>query len=304
MFNFLHHVAVGDGLLRSTVRGGLGQLAEALADKARGAGVEIRTGVPGPLSIEVEDGVARGVRLGDGQLLLGPIIVSDLDARATFTKLVPPPELSPEFNRTIRHLRYRGSVARINLALAKLPEFSEVPAEALSGTLVLSPDLTSLERAWDQAKRGVVSSHPYVEFALPSVSDPSLAPEGKHVLSAWVQYVPYGRGDRDALLKSVLEHLSSFAPGLPGLVLHHQVLLPEDLEARFGLTEGHLYGGELSYHQAFFLRPFPGFSRYETPIEGLYLGGSAAHPGGYSGRSGWNLAGALLAGRAVSRKEA
>lgn len=296
LLNFVHHLAIDDGLFRSTVRGGLGKLAEALADTARAAGAEIRLDVPGPLAIEVADGVATGVRLGDGERIEAEIIVSDHDARTTFTRLVSPTELDPETNRALRNLRLRGSVARINLALSALPDFTGLDTEVLRGTLIVARDPATLERAWDQAKRGAPSSHPYLELALPSIADPGLAPDGQHVLSAWVQYVPHGLGGREALLKTVLAQLAACAPGLPALVLHPQILLPEDLEARFGLAGGHLYGGDVSWSTAFFLRPLPGFSHYRTPIERLYLAGSAAHPAGYSGRSGWNLARSLLGG--------
>jgi len=295
LFHFLHQLAIGEGLFPSTVRGGLGALSEALADKARAAGAEIRTGLPGGFKVEIADGKASGVRLADGRLLEADAVVSDHDARSTFTRLVSPIHLDPELNRTLRQVRYQGTVARIHLALRARPTFNGVDEEAYRGTLVLSPDLPYLERAWDQAKRGVVPAHPYVEVTLPTVTDPDLAPEGNHVLSAWVQYVPHGRGDREALWKSVLGHLAELAPALPGQVLHHEVLLPEDLESRFGLTEGHLFGGQVALEQSFFLRPFPGSAHYDTPIENLYLCGSSAHPAGYTGRSGWNLAGALLA---------
>jgi phytoene dehydrogenase-like protein len=293
LFGFLHHAAVEDGLFRSSVKGGVGGLALALADRARSLGVEVRTGVRGP-KVDVQGGVARGAILVNGERIAADATVSDFDARTTFTRLVPPPELDPEVNRAVRHVRYRGSVARVHLALSGLPRFTGLDPDALRGTLVLTPDVASIERAWDAAKRGALSAAPYVEFTLPSVSDPGLAPEGKHVLDAWVQYVPYGRADRQALVKGLLERLGTFAPGIGEQVLHHHVSLPEDLESRFGLTEGQLYGGEINLAQAFFLRPLPGFSHYRSPIENLYLGGSAAHPGGYSGRSGWNLAAALL----------
>jgi phytoene dehydrogenase-like protein len=301
LFGFLHHAAVDDGLFRCTARGGLGALVGALSEVARAAGVEIRTGVPGPIQVDVEDGAARGVHLGDGARIAAEIVVSDHDARTTFTRLVHPRELDPETNRAIRAVRYRGSVARVHLALRGSPELRGVDADALRGTLVLAPDVASIERAWDQAKRGAVPSRPYVEIAVPTASDPTLAPEGQHVLDAWVQYIPHGRGDRQAVLKSVLDLLAPLAPGLQDLVLHHHVSLPEDLERRFGLPEGQLYGGEIRLEQAFFLRPIPGYSHHESPIANLYLGGSAAHPGGYSGRSGWNLAGRLLGQRERQR---
>jgi phytoene dehydrogenase-like protein len=292
LFNYLAREAAGDGLFGPTVKGGLGRLSDALAAKARSLGAEIRTGA-GPLSVDVEDGAARGVLAG-GEHIAAGAVVSDLDVRATFTRLVAPYELGPEVNRAIRALRYRGTVARVHLALRSLPTFHGVDAAALGGTLVLAPDVTSIERAWDQAKRGAPPARPSIDVTLPTVNDPGLAPEGKHVLSAWVQYVPRGRGDREAVLRAVVDQLAAFAPGIGDLVLHHEVLLPEDLEGRFGLTEGQMYGGEINLAQAFFLRGAPGCSRHNTPIDGLFLSGSAVHPGGYSGRSGWSLAGALL----------
>lgn len=292
LYNYLSHEAAGDGLFGPAVRGGLQAVPEALAQRARAAGAEIRTGA-GPSRVDVQAGAARGVIAG-GERIEAGAVVSDLDVRATFTRLVPPYELSPEENRAIRGLRYRGSVARVHVALRSLPVFKNVGAEALRGTLVLEPGVASLEKAWDQAKRGAVPSRPHVEVTVPSVADPGLAPGGQHVLSAWVQYVPHGRGDRRALFEGVIERLAPFAAGLSDLVLSHQVLLPEDLERRFGLTEGHLYGGELHLAQAFFLRGVPGHPHPTTPIEGLYLGGSAAHPGGWGGRSGWDLAGLLV----------
>lgn len=297
LFNFLHHEAIGDGFFRCTAKGGLQSIARALADKARSLGATIRTGVAGPITIAIEDGAARGVMLGDGERIGAARVVSDFDARTTFSRLVPPYELTPEANRAISAIRYKGSVARVHLALRGSPKFNGIDDRALRGTLVVAPDVASIERAWDQAKRGVVPAAPYLEAALPTLSDPSLAPEGQHILSLWAQYIPYGCGDAQSLLKSVIAQLEAFAPGLGDLVMHSHVALPADLESRFGLTEGHLYGGEVNLAQTFFLRPIPGYSRYQSPIENLYLGGSAAHPGGYSGRSGWNLAGALLAAR-------
>jgi phytoene dehydrogenase-like protein len=303
-FGLLHRAAIDDALFRSTARGGVQQVAEALAACARGAGAEIRLSAPGPLAVALDDGQARGVRLGDGTLLEASRVVSDLDARATFTRLVSPRLLDPEQNRAVRALRYRGSVARVHLGLRALPALRGVARGALSGTLVVAPSVEAIERAWDDGKRGRASSAPYVEVTLPSVLDPSLAPAGQHVLDAWVQHVPYGKGDRGdsadagrdrpAVVRSVIEALSPWCPGLGDLVVASRALLPEDIEARFGVTEGQLDGGEVRLDQAFFLRPLPGFSHHRTPIAGLYLAGSAAHPGGYSGRSGWNLAGQFL----------
>ena len=296
LFGLLHHLALDDGPLRASARGGVGALADALADAARRFGAEIRTGVPGPLHVEVDGGGAHGARLGDGERIAARAVVSDLDVWTTLTRLVSPSELDPEVNRALRAVRYRGSVARVQLALSALPRFEGVDPDALRGTLVVAPSVAAIERAWDQAKRGTVPDRPYLEATLPTVADPGLAPEGKHVLDAWIQYVPRGRAAPDVLVKALLDGLAPFAPGLGGLVLHHAVSRPEDLEARFGLSEGHLYGGEVRLSQAFFLRGAPFSARYESPVKNLYLAGSAAHPGGYSGRSGWNLAERLSTG--------
>jgi phytoene dehydrogenase-like protein len=297
LWNYLHHEAVGDGLFRSTVKGGVNGLASALADKARCFGAEIRTDAGVSITVDVTDGVARGVILPGGERVEAAAVVSDHDARATFTQFVPPYELEPEDNRAIRAIRSRGSVARVHLALRVLPDFTNLSAEALRGTLVFAPSVVCLEKAWDQAKRGALPDRPLIEATVPTLSDPSLAPEGAHVLSAWVQYVPMHCKDARSVFETVVGALAEFAPNLPELVLHSEVLLPEDLERRFGLTGGHLYGGETNLAQSFFLRPLPGYAFYESPIANLYLCGSAAHPAGYSGRSGWNFAARLLARR-------
>lgn len=295
LFGLLHHMATLDGLFRATARGGAGALAGALAKAAKDAGVEIRTGLAGPLRVDLAGGAARGVILPDGEVIAADTVVSDRAVRTTFTELVSPRALDPETNRILRAVRYRGSVARVHLGVRGLPSFPGVDEEALSGTLVAATTVAAIERAWDQAKRGSVPEHPYVEIAIPTLRDPSLAPEGHHVIDAWVQYVPTRGADRAAVLRATLAALAPSSPDLAERVIHHHVSLPEDLEARFGLPEGQLYGGEVRLDQAFFLRPFPGNARYETPIERLHLCGSATHPGGYGGRSGWNLAGLLLA---------
>ncbi len=294
LFGLLHHAALEDGLFVSTVKGGLGQLPRTLAEVAVRAGAEIRVGVPGPLRIAIDNGVARGVRFPSGEVVPASRVLSDHDARGTFTKLVSPADLDPEFNRTVRQIRYRGNVARVHLALDRLPTFPGLAPEATQGTLVLAAGPTSVERAWDVAKRGGLPPNPPIEVALPTVLDPSLAPEGKHVLSATVQYVPGHFTDRAAVLRAVLGCLAPFAPDLQGIVVASHVSLPRDIEARFGLTEGHLYGGESALPQAFFLRPFPGSVGPRAPALNLHLCGSAAHPAGYSGLSGWTLARSLL----------
>ncbi len=278
-FNLLHHLAIGDAYFRCTARGGVGAISQALLNAAIVAGAEVRTKI-GLLHVNIADAVATGVHV-DGQTIEAGMIVSAYDARQTFTQLVPPPELEPEFNRAVKHIRYNGTVARINLALSALPEFQGVAAEALRGTLTLSPSLAYLEKAFDGAKQGGLAKHPFLEVTLPSVSDSSLAPAGKHVMSIWFQYAPYRNAlDSAQVYELAIDTLSHFAPRLKKLVEHSQTIMPGDFETRFLLSEGHLYGGEMTLEQAFFLRPLPGFAQYRTPIKNLFLCGAGTHPGG------------------------
>ena len=178
MFGFLHHAALDDGLVRSTARGGVQALALALADAARTAGAEIRTSAAGPLRIAVERGRATGVVLGDGTQVTAAAVVSDRDATTTLTRMVSPRELAPEVNRGLRSLRYRGTTARVHLALDGLPELAGVDREALAGTLLVAPSVAYVERAWDQAKRGAMPAQPVLELTVPTLADPGLAPPG------------------------------------------------------------------------------------------------------------------------------
>lgn len=288
-YTLLHHIASGDGFFRATARGGIGALSSALAEAAKALGVEIRT-MCGSFAVNIENGAATGVTVG-GQSIGASLVMSDYDARYTFTHLVSPPELEPEFNRAVKNIRYSGAVARINFALKELPKIKGLSADALRGTLVLAPSVAYLERAYDGGKRGDISKEPYLEVAVPSISDPSLAPAGKHVMSIWMQYAPcYSTARADQLQALSIEKLSEFCPDLKSLVEHSQVILPREFESQYNLTEGNLYGGEINLTQAFYLRPLPGYSHYGTPIEGLSLCGSATHPGGLSGISGRNAA--------------
>lgn len=291
-FTMLHHIAQGDGFFRATARGGIGAISDALAKAARSHGAEVRTN-SGALSIVVTDGKATGVKVGNEQIDANSVI-SDFDARYTFTKFVAPPELEPEFNRSLRNVRYAGSVARINFALKSLPKFDGLTEEALKGTLTLAPSLAYLEKAHDDSKRGSVSQNPLIEVSLPSLCDETLAPSGKHVMSVWLQHVPLRRDADDASIADLaIKQLSEFCPELKSLIEHTQVITPRDFESKHHLSEGQLYGGEINLAQAFYLRPIPGFSQSETPISQLYLCGSAAHPGGITGQSGRNAAYAL-----------
>lgn len=288
-YNLLHHIAQGDGFFRATARGGIGAISVALSKAAKAYGADIRTAA-GAFEVNVENGIATGVHAG-GELIHATTIISDYDARYTFTELVAPPELEPEFNRAVRNSRYCGAVSRINLALSKLPKLTGVSEEALSGTLSLAPSVAYLEKAFDGGKHGDISTQPFLEITVPSLADPTLAPSGKHVMSVWMQYTPYrSKFTKEKVLKLALEQLSAFCPDLKSLVEHSHVITPQDLESQFHLSEGHLYGGEVNLAQAFFLRPLPGFAQYDTPIPQLYLCGATTHPGGVNGLSGRNAA--------------
>lgn len=290
-FTMLHHQVgrpAGCFRQRTAARGGMGALVEALAAAASARGVIIRTGAKVE-RIAVQHGRATGVVLASGEVLPCRAVLSGADPRRTFLELVDAAQLDPEFLRAVRHIKYRGVWAKVNLALDGLPAFDGIgndPA-ALAGVIHVGATMDYLERAYDGAKHGGVSASPMLEAVIPSLADPSLAPAGKHVMSVAVQYVPYQPEDgawtterADALADRVVDLLSEHAPNLKGLICQRQVLTPADLEARWGLPEGHLYQGELTLDQILFMRPVPGWSRSATPVEGLYLSGAAAHPGG------------------------
>lgn len=290
-FVLLHH-AVGrrQGALRSPmmVRGGTGAIAAALAAAARAAGVEIRTHTA-VARVKTEHMRATGVVLSSGEEIIARSVVSTADPRATFLSLCDPTRLDPGFVRSVRNIRYRGAWAKVNLALGGLPRFGGPKTDSahLRGTITIAPSIDYLERAYDDAKYGRVSANPYLEARIPSLADPTLAPAGKHVMSVHMQYAPYKLRDgvwdvatRKALGELVMQTLEAHAPGIGSLVEAQQVLTPRDLEETFALPEGNAYHGELTLDQILFMRPVAGWSRYRTPVPGLYFCGSGAHPGG------------------------
>jgi phytoene dehydrogenase-like protein len=287
VFNLVHHVAIGDGYFRSTAPGGLSGLVAALAKAASAAGVDIRTGVA-LAGLNVREGAVAHIRLEAGARISAKTMLSDYDLPRTSAHLIGPSAFDPEFNRAVRHLHHTGCVARINLALRGLP------TGATAGTLVQAPSMTALERAFDACKHGQLPDLAYVEVIAPTLTDPSLAPDGQQVLSAWFQYVPV-EADQASVATWALAQLERLFPGLSDLVIAQQTLTPLDLATTLHLSGGHLYGGEVSLAQSFFLRPLGGHARYRLPIEGLYLCGSAAHPAGYSGLSGLNCAQQIVA---------
>ena len=286
-------------------RGGAGAVAEALAAAASAAGVDMRRNAD-VVRIAVRDGTATGVVLASGEELSASTVVSSADPRRTLLGLVDPVDLSPEFIRRVSQIRARGTLAKVNFAVDALPRFTSLAGRqteqaALSGRIRLASDVDAIERAFDAAKYGAFSAEPWIELTIPSILDQSLAPAGRHVISAYVQYAPYRlrHGDwdaeRDRLGDTAARAIARYAPGFAESIVAREVITPLDLERRFGLTGGHIFHGELALDQAFVARPLLGWSSYATPIRSLYLCGSGTHPGtGLNGRSGALAAQAVL----------
>ena len=284
-----HYMGEIDGAFRSWgfSRGGTGAISNAIADAAREAGVEIRTKAPVG-KILVKNGRARGVALQDGEELFANVVSSSVDPHLTFEKFLEPGELPCDFLEGVRRYKFRGSSGKVNLALDALPNFKCLPGPGahLRGAISISPSMEYMERAYDDAKYGNFSRRPYIDMVIPSVTDPSVAPPGKHVLSCFVQYAPYklaeGTWDdqKEAFGENVINTIAEYAPNIKDIIIGRQVLTPLDLEREFGLTQGNIFQGELSLEQLFFLRPVAGWAYYRTPIRNLYMCGSATHPGG------------------------
>jgi phytoene dehydrogenase-like protein len=263
--------------------------------------------------IATSDAGVTGVVLENGDTIEARAVMSSADPKHTLLSLVDPARLLPSFREKIRRLRSRGTLAKVNLALAKLPTFAgtsgrSVPADTLlSGRIHIGPSPDYLERAFDHWKYGEWSASPWLEATIPSLADSTLAPAGQHVMSIYVQWVPYqlrGRdwsGARDALGDLVIRTLAEYAPDLPSAVLAREVIAPPDLEARYGLTGGQIFHGEHALDQIYAMRPVLGWAQHATPISGLYLCGAGTHPGGgLTGRPGANAAKVVL--RDLSRR--
>lgn len=281
------------------VMGGMGSITQALAAAGRSVGVEIRTGTS-VAQIDVRDGRARGVVLDDGTEILARMVLSNADPKRTFLTMLEAKDLSEDFLSAVRGIKMQGPCAKVNMVLAEEPRFTGTPASAtaLERTFyTLVPSLEFAERCYDIAKFGGIPEELWVDCVVSSNADASLAPEGKHILTCFVQYVPYhlreGNWDekRDLLGDRVVKKIAEYAPNVPGSIVARQVLTPLDLERTYGLTEGNIFHGDLRLEQLFFMRPVPGWSQYRTPIEGLYLCGAGAHPGGgVTGAPGRNAA--------------
>ncbi len=301
----LHHCMGGVGGKRGLwgfVRGGMGAISEAIAQSARRHGAEIRVNAP-VQRISVSANRVRGVVLQSGEEIEADIVASNLDPHVTFLGLLGEGDLDPEFRESIRHFRTEGTSLKMNLALSGLPDFRALPGAGPQhrATMHVCPSIEYVEKAWDDAKYSRPSERPLLEMTIPTMYDPSLAPPGHHIMGIFLQYAPYTlRGlqwdeIREPYADHVLSVLEEYAPNIRSIVEARQVLSPLDLERRFGITGGNIFHGEMSLDQMFVMRPVAGWARYRTPVRGLYLCGSGAHPGGgVMGAPGYNCAREML----------
>ncbi len=302
----MHHCMGGVGGKRGLwgfVHGGMGAVSEAIAASARSHGAEIRTNAP-VSRLLVRDGRAEGVVLEGGEEIRAGIVASNLDPKLTFLKLLNATDLDPEFVAAIRNYRVEGTSLKMNLALEGLPDFTAfpgTPGPQHGATMHICPSIEYVERAWDDARYGRPSRNPLLEMTCPTMYDPSLAPAGKHIMGIFLQYAPYTLRDatwddlREPYGDRVLDVIAEYAPNMREIVRERQILSPLDLERRFGISGGNIFHGEMSLDQMFVMRPVAGWARYRTPVKGLYLCGSGAHPGGgVMGAPGFNAAREIL----------
>jgi phytoene dehydrogenase-like protein len=297
-----HLLSGGEGEIQGFyghVIGGMGSITQALAAAARKYGAEIVTSVP-VANINSRNSHARGVILEDGTEIQSRFVFSNADPKRTFLSLVEASELPSEFRRAVEGIKMAGPCAKVNFVLSEEPKFNGMPrewAKSQRSFCTLVPSLEFAERCYDISKFGEIPEELWVDCVVASNVDNSLAPSGKHIMTCFIQYVPYklreGTWDekRDLLGDRVVKMISQYAPGFSSSILARQVLTPLDLERTYGLTEGNIFHGDLSLNQLFFMRPVPGWAQYRTPVRGLYLCGAGAHPGGgVTGAPGYNAA--------------
>jgi phytoene dehydrogenase-like protein len=287
----LHHVMGDvDGSIGAwgLARGGMGAISKSIASAAQEFGAEIRTD-SGVQQVLVKNGKASGVVLENGDEITARIVVSNLDAKRTFTRIMDKNDLPDGIYDKAKNFKIRGSSGKVNIALSGMPKFTEVPDNKYvnRGGQTFSGSLETMERAYDCWKRGTWSDNPFIESVIPSAWDPTVAPVGKHWMSNFVQYCPPELADgpwtpekRDAFGESVISKIERYSPGFRDLIVHMEVRTPHDIENEIGLTEGNIFQGELTIDQLFFNRPFPGYGQYRMPVKNMYMCGSSTHPGG------------------------
>jgi len=287
----LHHVMGDvDGSIGAwgLARGGMGAISKAIASAAQGFGAEIRTNA-GVRQVLVKSGKACGVALENGNEITANIVVSNLDAKRTFTRIMDKNDLPDGIYEKAKNFKIRGSSGKVNIALSGMPKFTHVPDNKYvnCGGQAFTGSMETMERAYDCWKRGTWSDDPFVESVIPSAWDPTVAPPGKHWMSNFIQYCPPTLADgpwtpekRDAFGESVISKIERYSPGFRDLIVHMEVRTPHEIENEIGLTEGNIFQGELTIDQLFFNRPFPGYGQYRMPVKNLYMSGSSTHPGG------------------------
>lgn len=285
-------------------RGGMGAISEAIAAAARHHGAVVRTGAE-VQRILVREGRVLGVELADGTRIESRAVVSNADPKRTFLRLVDPEDLPAEFVRAIQHIRFESSSFKLNLALRELPDFAAIPGTSVQphhrAIVDLAPSVDYLERAYDDAKRGLLSKEPFLEFVMQSTNDPTVAPPGMHTLTISAKFAPFNPSDgswddeSEPFAERILDVLEGYASNIRRAIVARQWVSPQDMEREYGLTRGDVFHGAILPHQMFSFRPVPGWASYRTPVRGLYLGGAGAHPGGgVIGAAGHNAAMALL----------
>jgi phytoene dehydrogenase-like protein len=298
LLNRLAGEAAGQRAAIALPRGGMGAVASAMAKAAAAAGVTIRTGVRVE-SLIIADDKATGVRLAGGEEISAPTVISAINPKTTLLNLVGPRHLDTGFVNRVRNMKSRGAAAKLHLALKGAPDFRGAD---LKSRLVIAPSEEEVELSFNAVKYGDVPKRPVMEIVIPSAHEAGFAPAGQHVLSAIVQFAPHApKAGADAARAEMLEHtlamLEEHAPGIRGLIGHAELLMPYDIEARYGMVGGNWHHGELSVEQMLFMRPVIGAAQYETPLEGLWLASAGNHPGGgISGASGWNAAERIIKG--------
>ncbi len=303
----LHHVMGEAGGARGVwgyVQGGMGGLADALEDACKDLRVDIRREAP-VKRIIARNGKVSGVVIEDGTQFDAPIVASSVDAHLTFEKFMDPDELPESFRKAVSRISYASASAKLNLALSEPPSFTALPSDGIMphhhGTMHISPTLDYLELAYDDAKYGRPSREPVLEMTLPTSVDKTIAPDGKHIMSIFIQFAPYnlseGSWDQigDGFADRCIDIIGKYAPNFPDSIIHRQFLSPADLERVYGLTGGNIMQGAMVPHQLFAMRPVPGWADHRTPVRGLYLCGAASHPGGgVMGACGKNAAEEIL----------
>ena len=307
-----HYMGEVDGKIGSWgfARGGMGAIADALCSAFQSFGGQLKTDCP-VNNLIVKDNKAIGVALDNGDEYYADTIVSNLDVKRTFLKVVDRSDLPEEFVRQVEHFKIRGSSGKLNISLDGMPTFPALPegSQAVMGDMHITDSVEVLERGYDDWKNGTWSEKPYVDMLIPTLIDPTMAPPGKHMMTVFVQYAPptlatgdWTDEDRSAFGKTVIDAISQHSPDFKDLILHAEIRTPQDIENEAGLTAGNIFHGELTLDQLLFNRPIPGYAQYRSPIPGFYMCGSSTHPGGgVMGAPGANAAREIMIDRGIYR---